>query len=479
MAVERVVVNGAGVAGLSTAIFLARSGCDVVLLERDHSPLPESPDEAFEWQRRGAPQVRHSHALLARLRNLLRDHLPDVHQELLAAGATEVAWQDMAPPTLTDRAPRPGDEDLVLLACRRTTFEWVLRRAALGTDRVELRDGASVVGLVAEPGTEDRPPRVTGVRTAEGVVIEAGLVVEAGGRRSALPRFLADLGVGLTEDEQDTGIIYLSRFYRLRPGVEPPDKQALNGGDLGYLKFAVFRGDNRSFSVTLAVGTDDTAMRALSDPDRFEAAIALLPAVAPWVDPAVSEPITDVHVMAGLINRKRHFVVDGRPVALGLVAVGDASVCTNPLYGRGCALGAVHGRLLADAVAAHGDDLGALALAFDEATERELVPWYTAAVNQDETAKKVLRGEELSPEVQMMHSILTEGLIPLARIDPDVNRVWVRSFSLLDPPAALMADQELMAKVLAHWQERESRAPEPPPGPPRDELMAALEEVAA
>lgn len=476
MAVERVVVNGAGVAGLSAAIFLAREGRHVLVLERDHSPLPDSADAAFEWQRRGAPQVRHSHALLARLRNLLRDHLPDVLTELLAAGATEVKWADMVPATLTDRSPRPGDEDLALLACRRTTFEWVLRRAALGTDRVELRDGVAAVGLTTAPANRAGAPVVTGVRTSDGGTMDADLVVEAGGRRSALPRFLAEHGVDLTEEEQDTGLFYLSRFYRLRPGVDPPDKQALNGGDLGYLKFAVFRGDNRTFSVTLAAGSEDTDMRSLADADRFEAAIALLPAVAPWVDADTSQPITGVHVMAGLINRRRRFVVEGRPVAFGVAALGDASVCTNPLYGRGCALGAVHGRLLAETIAGD-DDLEDLALRFGEVTDRELVPWYTAAVNQDENAKKVLRGEDLPPEAQMLHSLLTEGLVPLARIDPDVNRVWVRAFNLLDPPEALMADQEVMAKVLAFWQDRDNRPPEPPVGPPREELLAALEEV--
>ena len=50
------------------------------------------------------------------------------------AGATEVTWQQWAPETLDDRSARPSDEDLVLLACRRTTFEWVLRRAAMATD---------------------------------------------------------------------------------------------------------------------------------------------------------------------------------------------------------------------------------------------------------------------------------------------------------------------------------------------------------
>src|SRR5438046_9247995 len=115
----RIVIVGAGVAGLGAALLLARESHDVVLLERDETPLPNTPDEAFGWQRRGAPQVRHSHAFLARLRNLLRDRLPDVRDDLLRAGATELRWSDFLPETIDDPSPRPGDEDLALICCRR------------------------------------------------------------------------------------------------------------------------------------------------------------------------------------------------------------------------------------------------------------------------------------------------------------------------------------------------------------------------
>ena len=122
-------------AGLGTALALSRAGRQVTLLERDATPLPADPDAAFEWDRRGAPQVRHSHALLARLRNLLRDRHPDVLEALLEAGATEMRFADNLPVDIVDRDPRPGDEDLVALACRRTTFEWVLRRIVLADRR--------------------------------------------------------------------------------------------------------------------------------------------------------------------------------------------------------------------------------------------------------------------------------------------------------------------------------------------------------
>src|SRR5690242_4368891 len=157
-------------AGLGTALALARDGHGVTILERDDTPMPASPDDAFEhWERRGAPQVRHSHAFLARSHALLVERAPDVLASLLDAGATELRFTDDLPPTLTDHEPRPGDDELVAIACRRTTFEWVLRRAALGEPGVELRHGVAATGL-ASSRSSDGAPVVTGVQVEGGVI---------------------------------------------------------------------------------------------------------------------------------------------------------------------------------------------------------------------------------------------------------------------------------------------------------------------
>ena len=160
----RIAVIGAGIGGLGVALCAGRAGHQVVLVERDDTPLPADPHGAFDWDRRGAPQVRHSHAFLARLRNLLRDRHPDVLEQLFAAGATPMDFISMLPEGM-DRSPLPGDEDLVALACRRTTFEWVLRRVVtegVGDDRpvAELRHGRVVTALCTRPGTDGRarPP---------------------------------------------------------------------------------------------------------------------------------------------------------------------------------------------------------------------------------------------------------------------------------------------------------------------------------
>ena len=137
--------------------------------------------------------MRHSHAFLARLRNVLRDRHPDVLAALLEAGATELRFAEGMPDTIEDRSPLPGDEDLVALACRRTTFEWVLRKASLASPGVSLLDGVVVDGLAA---TDDSTGlrRVTGLHLSDGRTIDADLVVLANGRRGDVPAWFEAIG---------------------------------------------------------------------------------------------------------------------------------------------------------------------------------------------------------------------------------------------------------------------------------------------
>jgi 2-polyprenyl-6-methoxyphenol hydroxylase-like FAD-dependent oxidoreductase len=455
-------------------------------------PLPATPLEAFEsWDRRGAPQVRHSHAFLARLRNLLRDRAPDLLAALLAAGAEELRFTDLLPPTLLDRAPRPGDDDLVMLACRRITFEWVLRKVALGEPRIQFRDGADVVAL--------RGRSAAGALRVDGVVVRgegrgeetlaADWVVDASGRRSRLPAWLAAAGVPQPREiAEDCGIYYCSRFYRLR-GAARPQRETTIGADLGYLKYAIFHGDSGIFSITFAASPEDAPLRALLREAPFETACASLPAMRPWVEAA--EPITGVHGMASLRNVRRFYVEDGRPVALGVLAIGDAAIHTNPLYGRGCSFAVLYATLLADVLREHADDPAAAALALDVAEKREVVPWYELAVGQDRDAAEVAegwrRGEAPDEPAQdggfvnpksYLRSLIRHGLVPALRLDADVSRVFFRSFNLLDPPGDLLRDPRVMLKVLELYQSRGERE-DPVLGPGRAEMVARLAEGSA
>jgi hypothetical protein len=244
----------------------------------------------------------------------------------------------------------------------------------------------------------------------------------------------------------------------------------------------VFVGDNDTFSITLAVATEDATLRKiLARPEVFEAAGRQLVVTAPYLD-GRAEPITDVHVMAGLLNRWREEAPDGRPLVLGAIGIGDSRLCTNPLYGRGCSTAFWNGQLLADAVEAHPGDLDGIASAVAASTAEHLLPWYRSTVVQDAEARRVaaaiLAGQNPDGDPEdprtFMRTVVREGLLPALRFDAVVLRAFVRNFNLLTPPDSLVTDPDVQARVLAVWERRHERPPETPLGPGREALLAAL-----
>lgn len=479
---QDIAVVGGGMAGLLAALFLSRDGHRVTVYERDDTDVPATADEAFErWDRRGATHARQSHAILARLRSILSERAPDVLDALLQEGATELSIERILPPDITDRDPRPGDEDLAILCCRRLTIEWVLRRAVLTEPNLVWRGGVGVSGLLAD-GTD-----VRGLRLDDGSTVTADLVVLGGGRNAPVMSWIAELGgeVQPTETERDAGIVYLSRFYRLRDGEELPllTKDGA-GGDLGYLAFAGFYGDNRTFSITFGVPTNDRELlAALRGDDAWEAVIRTLTPLRPWTAEGLAEPITRVESMARLRNRIRRFVVDGAPVVTGAVVIGDASLATNPWYGKGCSLAGIAAEELSRALGTHGRDRAALAIAMDEATTRELQPHYELSCRQDADRIKLhtarLEGTEPDPAAVATRDFVLNGLIPATRIDPEVFRAFFRSFNMLDDPNALFANPAVLTAAGAAHATRHDRPPQPDLGPPRDELLAVAAAASA
>ncbi|HVX18205.1 MAG TPA: FAD-dependent oxidoreductase [Acidimicrobiales bacterium] len=480
---EQVVIVGGGIGGLGSALLLSRAGHQVTVLDRDDLTARPDPDAAFEGERRGAPQVRHTHGFLARLTGVLREHFADVLDDLHDAGAYEVGLEGPA------EDPRANPEEPRILIARRTTLEWALRRAVATDGRIECRSGVAAESLAGDPASDGAPAVVRGVRlSGEGAdaaeVLDADTVIAAGGRRQNVPALLAPLGVTITEAEEDTGIIYLTRWYRHREGWVP-DGEAKLAGDLGFVKYLVIPGDAGTISATLAIPSNDREVRAaLLDGDRFDRAVAMLPGPDHVMADGVDAPIGPVNPMGGLVNRIRTFVdAGGAPLVTGLHAVGDAHTCTNPFYGRGCSLALVQACLLADAFAAHPDDAAARVAAYEAASRRDVEPWYHVSGATDSFGRAAARrrqggegdadiagdGDDSGQLALAMRAVILGGAT-----DPVIGQgVW-KVMNMLATPDQLFLDPEFMSRVQALMADPAALGAGFPTGPDRAELLAAV-----
>jgi len=466
---QHVVVVGGGVGGLSAALALGRAGHTVTVLERDPLPPTADAEEAFAAERRGAPQVHQTHGFLARLQVELREHFPDVLADLLSAGGTTM------PMTAALGEPQPGDEDLQVIIVRRTTFEWVLRKAVVAQPGILVRTGVAVSGLMR--ADDGGTARVVGVRLDDGTALEADAAIAATGRRGPVPQWLAEIGVEVPETVHESGLMYLTRWYHRPWATEELDPKL--GGDLGFVKYLGVPGDGDTLSVTLAVRTSDSDLRhALSDPERFDEACRLLPGPDQFFAHGALDPIGDVRPMTGLINRLRRFVdADGAPVVLGFHALGDAHTTTNPLYGRGCALAVVQATLLAEAFAEHPDSAAARAVAYEAASAREVEPWFEASVQMDRMGsdpggRGAVGAAADGPQSDAAKTMA--AVFAAAATHPVIGRGIARLMNLLITPSALMSDGAFLTAVADVIANPDAYPAPDRRGPSRADLLAAL-----
>lgn len=413
----RIVQVGGSIVGLLAAMLLARDGHEVVVLEKDPNPPPPDPDAAWaSWGRRGVPQFRQPHNLFPRFRAVLDEELPGTMTALAEAGCVWIDPIAQLPPTLSDRSRRADDDRFRFLTGRRPVTEAVLATAAEQHEGLDIRRGVKVAGLLTGESGPDGVPHVAGVRTTDGDDLRADLVVDAGGRRSKLGVWLEAAGARApVVDSVDHGFRYHTRYFR---GPELPATVAPPVSPLGMLSALTLPGDNQTWSLTLWCATADPLLKKLKDTATFMRLAQSLPLHAHWVE---GEPITEVLTYGGVLDRHRSFVVDGRPVATGVAAVGDAWACTNPSAGRGMSVGAVHAQVLRDTVRDHLGDPADFARAYDEATERRVAPWFWTQKAADAARiaemEALCAGAEPPEPAPLEHDLATAMMI-----DPEVFR---------------------------------------------------------
>lgn len=466
-----IVVVGAGVCGLGTAMLLAKDGHRVTVLERDPAP-PPPPDDAWErWERRGVNQFRQLHFFQAGYRAVVERELPEVLDAFLAAGAIRYSFIETLPPAFTGGV-RPGDDEYVAITARRPVAEAALASVAEATPGVVIRRGVAIAGLLSV-SARGGVPHVSGVVTEDGDQLRADLVVDASGRRSPLPSWLADIGARpAVEEAEDSGFVYFGRHFRTADGSQPP----MLGPPLqnfGAISTLTLPADNGVQAIGVIAGARDTAARALASPEVWNAVVRSVPTVAHWLD---GEPLDDrPQVMAKIEDRYRRFCPDEVPVATGVLAVGDAWACTNPSLGRGMSIGMLHAVALRDTLREVGvDDPYKTAVAFDQATESRVTPWYrtTLAYDRNRLAEvdAAIDGVEHRPDDDMWD--LLHALAAAAPTEPDLLRRLIEILSVLRLPEDVFSEPGMVDAVRAaggHWREIPSF------GPSRSELLALFE----
>jgi 2-polyprenyl-6-methoxyphenol hydroxylase-like FAD-dependent oxidoreductase len=460
---RRAVVIGASMAGLLTARVLSESFADVTVLDRD--ALPEAA------HRTGVPQARHLHGLLARGRDILDGLFPGLSSELQDKGAVTADLQGDIRWTIDGHRMCRARSGLEGLSMSRPLLECAVRARVGALPGVRITERCQVVGLTS---TVDNS-RITGVRTVhpseadtEGEV-RADLVVDASGRGSRTPIWLAELGYAVPdEDTVRIDITYATQHYRREARHLPASKGAVVTLSLDNPRGgAVACEEGGRWIVTLAgIHGDDPPL----DRDGFVAFAATLP------DPAIGEVVATAVPLDEPLRARFPASVRRRYERLsrfpeGYLVVGDAVCSFNPIYSQGMTVAAVEALELRRCLNAGTANL---APRFFRRAARVLsVPWMMATSSDRRFGQPSTRRRALPHR-------LVDGYIARLGValehDPAVGLALLRTANLLARPERLFAP-DIALRVLRGRGGRRSPATRPSPEHSRPIASTSREEA--
>ncbi|QJY49447.1 NAD(P)/FAD-dependent oxidoreductase [Pseudonocardia broussonetiae] len=410
------VVLGASMAGLLAARVLSESFDHVTVVERDTLPTGAA-------DRRGVPQGRHPHVLLPRGREVLEELLPGLTDALVARGAVTGTSGQIRFLLAGHRfLPVPGTTRTLMLS--RALLESHVRQEVRGL--VDVRERRDVVGLLG-----DRT-RVTGVQvrdrdTAQEQVLDADLVVDATGRASRTPVWLAERGgTAPREDRVTVDVGYTTGRFRLRPGALGDQQAVLLSAAPGVPRGgAVFPVEGGEHLVVLIGGFDD---RPPADPEGYHRFAATLP--FPDVADALvgAEPVGPLRVTRFPANAwRRYDLLDDLPA--GLLVLGDAVCSFNPVYGQGMTVAALQALALRGLTGAPDPRAHARAVA------RVVRPVWDLTVGADLQDPRV---DGPRTRAGRLVGAYIGRVQAAAAVDPAVAKAFVQVTGLLAPPPSLM-----------------------------------------
>ncbi|WP_181139737.1 NAD(P)/FAD-dependent oxidoreductase [Streptomyces sp. Ru71] len=443
------VVIGSGLAGLTAARALANFMDRVTVIERDRLP------RGF-GRRRGVPQARHTHTLMPPAQQGLERLFPGIVAELTAAGAVPVGMpRDMLLLGPAGWLPR-FDAGLSLLSAGRDLIDAVVRERLRTDPKVTFLQEHEVVAL--EPGRQDT---VAGVwtrgrdRQADGGwgprhLLSADFVVDATGRGSRAPRWLAELGYPTPrESAVQTPTTYASTVFTPPIGHVADFSSLLLMGTPDHPRQGVLHPvEGGRWSVTLSAGDGS---RPPADHEAMLRAAGELrhPLLREIIEAAT--PLGPVYACARTENRWRHYEKLRRWPDQFLV-VGDAFVALDPAHGHGMTLAVQSALVLDHVLAGHGTAVG-ITFRLRHALARHLAPHWAASERSLCAA-----GAGPHPRADGLRARLgrlrTARIAAAATTDEDAARLLLDRLHTFAPPTAGLRPRELRAVL---------RAPRPSP----------------
>lgn len=421
------LIMGSSIAGLAAARVLSDHFSTVLLVEQDRI-------ENVVEHRRGVPQSRHTHGLLASGGIGLEKLFPGLLGELANVGAVKCCITRDAH-WCYGRGEHVRFESAVEgVLVSRPLLEGIVRERVRALPGVKFHEGCRVDGLVATPDKR----RVTGIKV-EGGILSADLVVDATGRGSSSPQWLDSMGYGTPEQERITvNIGYATRCFRRLP-------HHLNGALLAAIPATP---ESRSGGVLLAQEGDRWIATLISyggqiptDLPAFIEFAKALPAPYIYNIASQAEPVGEPH-SARFPASVRWRYERMRRFPQGFVVIGDAIASTNPAYAFGMSV-AILEAIELDTTLRHGSQN--LARRFF-AQVRKIVdsPWTIVAGNDLRIPGSIGRKAPMS---DFMNWYLGQLHIS-ARTDPRLAMAFQKVKNLLAPAQALFRPR-LAARVLA------------------------------